>query len=101
MLNLTYASGSGMGCGYEFLAVYNRSGDNLSYIGEDENSPYPSVFGDCIKRTREDLISIDKKNYILVRDRDAGLVSLNEITRSEGKEHINEVCAFSPIFAYE
>jgi hypothetical protein len=62
LFNLLHASGSGMGCDYEFLAIYNpQSANNISYIGKEKYSLMPSVFGDCSKNTREDLISIDKK----------------------------------------
>ncbi|MDR2639688.1 MAG: hypothetical protein LBC09_07635, partial [Helicobacteraceae bacterium] len=104
LLDLQYASGAGAGCDYNFLAVYNpQTSDKIRYIGENDKNVnfHPSVFGICAANTREELISIDKKNYLLVSG-SSGLISLNEIARSEdGGDRINAVCDFAPIYSYE
>ncbi|MDR1614099.1 MAG: hypothetical protein LBS26_00855 [Campylobacteraceae bacterium] len=100
VLNLTYGSAAGAGCGYGYLALYDpHKGDELrrSHIGGGE---FYSLH-DCYIEAREEPISIGEKNYILVSG-NTGLISLNEIAKSDnGSEHINTVCTFEPIYKYE
>ncbi|MDR2080869.1 MAG: hypothetical protein LBP54_03140 [Campylobacteraceae bacterium] len=107
LLNLDYSSGAGAGCDYNFLVVYNpNKSDKVYYIGEvgnydGEYEMFPSVFADCNMRTKEEIISIGKKNYILLSG-SGKLVGLYEITASDdGEDIINDICTFELLYSYE
>jgi hypothetical protein len=104
LLNLDYSSGAERGCGYKFLVVYDpEERDKIRYINEknDKYSFYPSVFSDCDVETKEEIISIDGKNYILVSGI-AGLIGLYEIGASDnGEDAVSDICVFEPIYVYE
>jgi hypothetical protein len=78
------------------LAIYNpHSSDKIRYIRENNES------SDCNTNTKEELITIDKKNYILVSG-SAELQGLYETSKTDSDgDNVSTVCDFKPIYIYE
>ncbi|MDR3346577.1 MAG: hypothetical protein LBS73_05310 [Campylobacteraceae bacterium] len=103
ILNLQYHYYNRAGCSYNFLAVYSPKREEVYYIGEEELDInfFPSHFSDCFFETKEEIVSINQKNYILVSGL-SGIVGLYEITKSDNAtDNINQLCKFEPIYKYE
>ncbi|MDR2152714.1 MAG: hypothetical protein LBO72_07835 [Helicobacteraceae bacterium] len=89
-------------CSHSFLGVYKQDEWHKIYIvSEGANYFFPGLSSYCDISSKEEIISIGKKNYILVSG-EAGLIGLQEIIASDNaSDTIDSICSFTPIYKYE
>ncbi|MDR1007561.1 MAG: hypothetical protein LBL65_03210 [Campylobacteraceae bacterium] len=110
LLNAMYASGTGAWCNYYMYLTYetNEQEKFATLAPNDEDSYfYTKHISECFQK--EELITVDGKNYILTAFNASGsynnnkdIYSLYEMKRDKnGTLQSEQVCDFVPIYKYE
>lgn len=111
LLRAAYASGAGAGCDYYLHFTYDADKkDKFSTLSPQESTYfYTEHISSCFQK--EELVTVEGKNYILVdyydhsnitSDEDDAMYALYELKRDKNKELISEqICNFIPKYRYE